>query len=540
MNGLLPWTKEKTPPADSQEGQADDSQSSRLKISRVFPRKQYSLGRHLAFCVEEESIQMAAASQYGPKIVLHNVRKAYIPSAAKQDSEREGIVLAAINEFVREFGGRNPVISLTLAGPETALRTITMPELKSGELISALGFEAKQQIPFPIEDCHYDYRAIERIDAEDGKRLNISVLAATRRLVQEQLTPMVELGLEPAYVYHTQDVIGQLLRSLPFYDDGTAYALINVKRQRAEISFHRGANLEFLHVSSLGSSFLANRTDPTMFEYFAESLATEIQNSLDYYTGQYSSHFSNQIFIYGDLSYTDDLIDMLSDRFGFEFRRFPAESLDFVSEKELEYKDSLSVCLPVLAASVNRAKLANLLPTERKEKRRRQKADRLGVSALIVLGCLLATLWLGSVASTNASRNRLSQLERRVSEFKSTEMYATYNRLKREIARSQAFISLTSEEPSYMGLNLKELSRITPSSVRLYSLDYRAETEGRNFTLAGVIAAGDTPPELVLAEFIENLTASPFYENVNVEQHVKKRDKGRFKLEFSLSMEGII
>jgi len=540
MNGLMPWTKKKTPPPGSLEESPDSVQASPLIVSPIQPKKQYSVGRHLAFCIEEESVQMAAASHYGSKVILHSVRKAYIPLTTKKESDRQGIILGAINEFVREYGGRNPIISATVAGPETALRTISMPDLKASQLESALGFEIKQQIPFPIDDCYYDYRAIEKLGVGNEKRINISVLAATRRLVQEQLNPLSELGLKPTYLYHTQDVIGQLLKSLPFYDNNSSYALINVKRQRAEISFHRGANLEFLHVSSLGSSFLANRSDPTMFEYFAESLATEIQNSLDYYTGQYSSHFSNRIFVYGDLSYTDDLIDMLSDRFGFDFCRFPAENLNFISDKELEFRDSLSVCLPVVATSVNRVRLANLLPEKLKKQRRQQKADRIGVSALIVLGCLLATLWLGAVASTNASRDRLNQLERRVSEFKATEMYATYNRVKREIARSQAFINLTSEEPSYMGLNLKELSRITPAAVRLLSLDYRSQTEGRNYTLAGVITTVDTPPELVLAEFIENLTASPFYEDVKVEQHVKKLNKGRFEMDFSLSMEGII
>lgn len=539
MNGLMPPTQAKPTP-DLREKRAADAQASRLRIHRVPPRKHFCVARHLAFCIEDEGVQMAAASIFGGKVVVRNVRKAYVPASVKSETEREAQLLAAINEFRNEFGGRHPIISLTLSGPETALRTISMPNLNPRKLRSALAFEVKQQLPFPIEDCNYDYRVIEKITSESETRLNVSVLGSTRRLVQEQLTPLAELGLEASCVYHAQDVIGELLRSLPQFDDATAYALINVKRQRAEISFHRGSNLEFLHVSSLGSSFLANRSDPTMFEYFAESLATEIQNSLDYYTGQYSSHFSNKIFVYGDLSYTDDLIDMLSDRFGFEFRRFPAEDLSFIGDKNEEYRDSLSVCLPVLAACANRTCLANLLPEENKQKRLRAKTDRLGVSALIVLGAMLATLWLTAVASTNASRERFVQLERQVTEFKATDMYATYNRLKREIARSQAFINLTTEEPSYMGLNLKELSRITPSAVRLYTLDYRSQTEGHNLALAGVITTNSTPPELVLAEFIENLTASPFYEDVTVEQQIKKKNNGRFELEFSLGMRGII
>ena len=112
--------------------------------------------------------------------------------------------------------------------------------------------------------------------------------------------------------------------------------------------------------------------------------------------------------------------------------------------------------------------------------------------------------------------------------------------LKREIARNQAFINMTSEDPSYLGLNLKELSRLTPKAVRLYDLDYQSRIEGQNYNLAGIVTTRETPPELILAEFIENLTASPFYENVRVEQQVKKRAESRFELEFSLSMKAII
>ncbi len=59
-----------------------------------------------------------------------------------------------------------------------------------------------------------------------------------------------------------------------------------------------------------------------MFEYFAESLASEIQNSLDYYSGQFASRFGSQLYIYGDLAYSDDLIELLDNRFELEFRAF--------------------------------------------------------------------------------------------------------------------------------------------------------------------------------------------------------------------------
>jgi len=119
-------------------------------------------------------------------------------------------------------------------------------------------------------------------------------------------------------------------------------------------------------------------------------------------------------------------------------------------------------------------------------------------------------------------------------------MFATYNHLKRKLAANQSFMAKTREEPSYLGLNLKELSSLVPSAVRLYDLEFNANTPERNYLLSGLITTRSTPPELVLAELVENLVASPFFEDVIVERHVKQRRLEKFVLDFSLSMRGII
>jgi hypothetical protein len=250
-------------------------------------------------------------------------------------------------------------------------------------------------------------------------------------------------------------------------------------------------------------------------------LATEIQNSLDYYAGQYSSQFSNQIFVYGDLAYSDELIGKLTDRFGLSFSRFPADMLSFVHRRNLDFEDTLPVCLPVAAAAISDCRLADLLPEEAKASRSARTINRLGWTATVAATALLTTAWLTQIGQVKTANEDLRRLQQEVDKFRASEMFATYNHLKRNIAVSQSFLTKAKESPSYLNLNLKELSRLTPAPVRLQILDYRAGSGERNLNLSGVIHTSDTPPELALAELVENLEGSPFYTDVRVDRNVK-------------------
>ena len=323
---------------------------------------------------------------------------------------------------------------------ETVFRTITLPKMKPKEFKAALEFEIKKQIPFPLEDCLYDYRPITRINKNGREFIRISVQAATRRYLEETLKPFRTLGLEVSWLYNTQDVIGQLLAHLSFFRENTNYALLNIGKESSQISYYRGTLLEFTHVTSLGSSMLSNRHDSAKFENFTELLANEIQNSLDYYTGQYSSHFTNRVFVYGDMSYAEDLINLLSNHFGFEFSCFPVEKLDFCKGKEEEFKYSLPVSLAVIAAGACSARLANLVPPEQLLVQRRRIIDRVGVSGLVFMAGIFLYGWYLDQSRLDIKNDYLRELTQKITAYKNSREYDAYNMLKRRIAVDKSYL----------------------------------------------------------------------------------------------------
>ena len=523
--------KEKTAPALKRESSA---------TVRIRPRRNWILGRTLAFSIDDNSIQMAAVDHLGRRRRIRHLEKIYIPSTGSGRDNPEVFVSSTIDSFVRAHGGRGVRISLAVSGRETAYRIFFMPVMRKSDLRSAIALELGQQVPFPVAECYHNYRTVFKTGSGEQQRYRIALLAATRQFLNERLKPFHELGLEVSNIYLTQDVTGSLLEQLPDFSDDQHYTLVHIKRHDSEISFYRGASLEFFNTLSTGSAMLGGGRDATRFGFFAESLAAEIQTSLDYYTGQYSRNYTNKIYIYGDLSYGDEVAELLNGPTDFVFQNFPTDRLSHISVGEESAAEVLTVCLPALAAGSCQVKLTSLLPTENRRRLKTKKIELAARGSLVFLTLLIFANWYTLSARTEIYQSGLDELQRQEQVFKNSEAFHTYNILKRQIAADRDYLELTRESPSYLHLNLKELSRLTPPPIELLRLDFNCNSTGRNLTLQGVATGKDIPPEVILAEYVETLVSSSFYSDVAIARHNKKQDADKFLIEFVLDMRGVI
>ncbi len=515
-------------------------ESGRFSIKRLPPSQNRLFGKTIAVAITDSSVQLAAVRHIGNRRQILDIRKEYFSPNETDANGRGQIVSHEIEEFVGKHGGVWTRFILTISsGKETTFRTFLMPALKPRELATAIQYEIRKQIPFPINECVYDYRAVYEIKSEESRRYKIALQAATRRLIDNQMEPALSLGVRISHVYHAQDVIGQLLQHLSEFNENSNYILLNVGVQATEISFYRGTVLEFSHSSPLSSNLLGHKPDKTKYEFFAESITNEIQNSLDFYSGQYSSAATSQIYVYGDLAYSEDLLAMVNSKGGVELKPFPVEQLRDMRASNEALKTVFPVCLPVLAAGVCQASLADLLPASEKRVRKQRKYQKYTqiAAALVLLSSIISFALLNQRAQM--MQERVRSLDRQVTEFTNSDAYHTYNVVKREIAFNTQLINKIKESPSYFGLNLKELSNLTPAYVRLFHLDYQPELNPENLYIQGLVTSSDVPPEVLLAEYVEDLVASSFYQNVSIVKYVKKQIPGGFQIEFQIRMRGV-
>ncbi|MEA2031425.1 MAG: pilus assembly protein PilM [candidate division Zixibacteria bacterium] len=506
----------------------------------ILPGREQFLGRCLAFFVGTDSLQMAVVQHKGKSRHVLDVHKIYLPSDIKDKEEKQDFISREIEGFIEEYRNRSSRIVVTLSGKETVFRTFHMPILKKSELDSAVRLEAKKQMPFPLSESIIDYRRIRKIEGVARTRYRIALQAATKRVITETLAPFNKLGILVHQVYHAHDVVGQLLKDLPNFDNNSSYTLLNVHRQYSEIAFYKGDSLEFFHITDTGSSLIPKKGSDIQLGYFAETLASEVQTSLDYYSGQYRDLSFSKIYLHGDLAYSDEIAARLKTKLGYEFIRFPVEQLKFMQNKHFSDMNTAAVCLPSLASATCNVRLANLLPVADKATHLRRKQNFYGRLSLAVIIILLIAGWLIVKNNLNTTRNSTLEATRQVEEFRNSNAYHRYNMLKSQIATTRAYLSKVQQSPSYMALNLKELSLLTPDEIRLEQFNYSKEEEGENLILKGKSVSSSIPPEVILAEYLEKLNASPFYSEAVIKRHHKYKTKNGFGIEFSLGMRGKI
>jgi len=498
-----------------------------------------ALGRHLSFVIDDVSIQMAAVMHMGRSITVEDASKVYLPQNPETPAHLDNFIANTIDGYMNNFGGIFPKISLSVSGNRTAFRSFLIPVLGKKELDAAIRFEAKKQIPFPADDCIYDYRITDKIVKNKRSLYRIALNASTKRHIEQPLQIFRDRDIDVSHVYHAEDVLGQLLPRLKNFDPNKNYALLCVTRGLLEISFYRGSNLEFFHCSRLGSSLLSDLVENTQRAFFTESLLADIRTAFDFYSGQQTESVTNRVHVYGDLSYTVELLDSLESNVQYEFVRFPVEELDFVKTRDDSVRMNLAVCLPALAAASCQTKMASLLPEEIKKKRLLREQNLFGKISVSVLAIVLLMVWATLFHQTKREEDSLAILNHQVVDFKNSDAYHTYNNLKYQIAGDQTYVDLAKKKQTHLNLNLKELSLLTPKPIKLLHFSFIPADPGQNLTIQGVAASNNIPPEIILAEYVEGLDSSPFFDDVRLIRHVKKADGKGFMIDFTISMVGV-
>ncbi len=513
---------------------------SNVTESIILPEKNYFIGRCLAFSIDQSSIQMAAVNHIFNSRKIIDIRKSYIPIKDADENLKRIFIDQEITAFLDEHATRNTKIIISLSGNDTSFRTFLIPNLNKKELASAIQFEVKKQIPFPIEDCIYDYQPIYKIADDKRVGLKIALHAATNKYIDRNLSYFKGHNIGVNSIVHSYYTGGQLLRCLPDFDNNISYTLLNIRNNTSEIAFYRGSFLEFFHISNNGTSMLGQTLNSTKMEYLAETLASEINTSLDFYTGQYRSSNLSKIFVHGDLSYSDDLIKLLVSKTNTEFERFPIEKLSFMQNQNFPALGTASVCLPALAAASCNVKMINLLPEKYKTIRKIKRLDFTGRLVITALVLLLTSCWWYFNDSIRMGKENNQSLYKQVENFRSSDAYHTYNLLKSRIVTTQAYLNKTLQDPSFLSLNLKELSLITKDGIHLTRFNYENKNTDNNITIQGKTISTTIPPEIIITEYIENLNASPYYKDVTLVRHSKNKLKNGFEIEFTLTTRGII
>ncbi|MBV08791.1 MAG: pilus assembly protein PilM [Rubinisphaera sp.] len=118
----------------------------------------------------------------------------YIPHAkilSQPDAIPDELIAEAITKFLSRNKVQDDIVAIGLPAQSSLARFIQLPPVEAGKVKEIVKYEAKQQIPFPLEDVIWDYQQMGGGEEAGGFVIDseVGIFATKRDQVMHQLHP---------------------------------------------------------------------------------------------------------------------------------------------------------------------------------------------------------------------------------------------------------------------------------------------------------------------------------------------------------------
>ncbi|NBV34771.1 MAG: hypothetical protein EBR81_13530, partial [Proteobacteria bacterium] len=110
------------------------------------------------------------------------------------DATRSSQAALLLSEMVESVKAKNKPVRLTLPAQLTFSRMVKVLAMSGSDLTQTVMFEAKQNIPYPLEEVVWDYRVVFETESNDPEVL---IVAAKADLLDEWTAVIEGSGMEP-------------------------------------------------------------------------------------------------------------------------------------------------------------------------------------------------------------------------------------------------------------------------------------------------------------------------------------------------------
>ncbi|WP_164101790.1 type IV pilus assembly protein PilM [Candidatus Laterigemmans baculatus] len=117
---------------------------------------------------------------------------------SQPEAEPEELIREALRKFLERNETRGDRIAMSVPGQTGLAKFFKPPPVEAKKIGDIVKYEARQQIPFDLEDVVWDYQMMPGSTIEDGYALEteIGLFAMKREQAYRQLSPFDDVGLE--------------------------------------------------------------------------------------------------------------------------------------------------------------------------------------------------------------------------------------------------------------------------------------------------------------------------------------------------------
>jgi type IV pilus assembly protein PilM len=353
---------------------------------------------------------------------------------SQPDANPDQLVRDALKEFLSRNELRGDKVAISVSGQSGLARFIKLPPVDAKKIPDIVKYEAKQQIPFELDDVIWDFQVMPGSDEEEGFALDteVGLFAMKRDQVFRFIRPMVDAEVEldviqltPICIYNALTFDAPTTTTQQEIEAGKVPAsvvIISLGTETSDLVVTNGLRLWQRSVPIGGNHFTKQLTKDMKLTFAKaehvkrnareaedakklyqamrpvfNDLVTEIQRSLGYFRTIDRTAELSHILVMGNAVKLPGLPQYLEKSLSMEVKKFDRfNRLHGLSVLEAPaFKDNVlafPVCYGLVLQGLKQAQLStNLLPPEILKQRliRRKKPWAAAIAAAMLLACVL-------------------------------------------------------------------------------------------------------------------------------------------------------
>ncbi|MBS0211416.1 MAG: pilus assembly protein PilM [Planctomycetes bacterium] len=128
---------------------------------------------------------------------------------SQPDADRNELVVEALKQFLSRNSVRGDRVVISVGGQAGLARFIKLPPVETSKIPDIVRYEARQQIPFPLEDVVWDFQQLSGGMATEGFALDseVGLFAMKRDQVYKYLKPFDDVDVEVDVIQLTPEAL---------------------------------------------------------------------------------------------------------------------------------------------------------------------------------------------------------------------------------------------------------------------------------------------------------------------------------------------
>ncbi|MFB3785647.1 MAG: type IV pilus assembly protein PilM [bacterium] len=483
-------------------------------------------------------LQIQVDKKGGVQVKKAGVERLMVPSEEESDSTYQRIQ-ETMPILLQRLGVKARRAVVSLPGRSAFTRRLKVPVVRGRQLQRIIKYEARQHIPFPLEQVNMDYQITQSSgDAEElevnlvavrseiadayakalkkcGLRSDIievaplsiyNAYAASKLRDTEEVTAVVCIGASSTDMVIEQNGVMQFMRSAPV----AGQALTTLLTKSLDITPEKAEELKKKPSDAYGEGNPGVAADQisAILERGFDKIITEIRRSFDFYVSQPDAQPVTRIFLCGGTTRMEGVCEFLEDRLGVPVRIFESGDVEGFTVPE-EYADLLrneAVLAGMAVRAAGRVSCGlSFSPSVIKQKLEFERRTPMFSVMALLLAAMVggAFYFLDQMLTTTAEAvDRVQEIVQPTKKF-GPELGRVRDEQKKFLERYTRINEVAIKRGRLTRVYL-EVQRLVPQDIWLKSIDVgsgKMEINGR--------ALNDER----IATYIQELMLSPFFDN---------------------------